>query len=113
MEDENPLNFDQSQGHPFYAYKIKHLLCDTALGMVSDTVWTGEYEATGGYIVAKRDGEVICYHIHNQNDLEDYLLANTKLETASSSRHKFGKLYRDEDDHQLYFKLNLQIRFIK
>ena len=41
--------------------------------------------------------------------LEDYLFTNTKLETASSTRHEFGKIY--EENEQLYFKLNLQIRF--
>lgn len=33
-----------------------------------------------------------------------------KLETPSTSRHQFGKLYLDEDG-KLYFKLNLQLRW--
>jgi len=35
----------------------------------------------------------------------------TKLETASSTRHGFGEIY--EENGKLFFKLNLQIRFIK
>jgi type II restriction enzyme len=72
-------------------------------------VWTGELDATGGYLVVKENGEVLCYHIYNRNEFEDYLFKNTKLETASSTRHVFGKVY--EENGQLYFKLNLQIRF--
>ncbi len=43
------------------------------------------------------------------NAIENYLINNAKLETASSKRHEFGKIY--EDNGQFYFKLNLQIRF--
>ena len=57
----------------------------------------------------KSDGEILCYHIYNKNEFENYLLSNTKLETASSSRHGFGEIY--EENGQQYFKLNLQIRF--
>lgn len=105
----NPLDFNLETNHPFYSYKIKRFLTDIALGMMPSKVWTGELDATGGYLVVKENGEVLCYHIYNRNEFEDYLFANTKLETASSTRHDFGKIY--EENRQLYFKLNLQIRF--
>ncbi len=108
-EEQNPLNFDTTNKHFFYSYKIKRFLTDVALGMMPSKVWTGEYDATGGYLIVKSDGEILCYHIYNKNEFENYLLANTKLETASSSRHGFGEIY--EENRQLYFKLNLQIRF--
>jgi hypothetical protein len=107
----NPLEFNLETNHPFYSYKIKRFLTDIALGMMPSKVWTGELDATGGYLVVKEDGEILCYHIYNRNEFEDYLLNNTKLETASSTRHDFGTLY--EADNSLYFKLNLQIRFLK
>jgi hypothetical protein len=108
-EDENPLKFDTTDKHQFYSYKIKRFLTDIALGMMPSKVWTGEYDATGGYLIVKADGEILCYHIYNKNEFENYLLANNKLETASSSRHGFGEIYAENE--QLYFKLNLQIRF--
>ncbi|MEI8362870.1 MAG: HpaII family restriction endonuclease [Betaproteobacteria bacterium] len=108
---KNPLGFDVSGHHPFYSYKIKRFLTDIALGMMPSKVWTGELEATGGYLVVKEDGEILCYHIYNRNDFEDYLFNNTKLDTASSSRHGFGLVYEDDGDQ--FLKLNLQIRFIK
>lgn len=108
---KNPLGFDVSNEHQFYEYKIKRFLTDVALGMMPSVVWTGEYDATGGYLVVKESGDVLCYHIYNKNEFENYLFNNTKLETASSSRHDFGILYAQNGE--LCFKLNLQIRFLK
>lgn len=105
----NPLQFNLESNHPFYIYKIKRLLTDIALGMMPSKVWTGELDATGGYLVVKENGDVLCYHIYNRNEFEDYLFKFTKLETASSTRHDFGKVY--EENGIQYFKLNLQIRF--
>lgn len=111
VTSRNPLHYPLENQHPFYSYKIKRFLTDVALGMMPSTVWTGEYDATGGYLVVKEDGDVLCYHIYNRNEFENYLLHNTKFDTASSTRHDFAQLY--EEDGELRFKLNLQIRFIK
>lgn len=111
INSKNPLNYDKQFSHSFYEYKIKRFLTDVALGMMPSKVWGGVYDATGGYLIVKENGEVLCYHIYNRNQFEDYLFNNTKLETASSSRHEFGLIY--EQDGNYYFKLNLQIRFIK
>lgn len=111
LSRKNPINYDVENEHKFYQYKIKRFLTDVALGMMPAQVWSGIYDATGGYLIVKENGDVLCYHIYNRNQFEDYLLSNTKLETASSSRHKFGEIY--ERNGELYFNLNLQIRFIK
>lgn len=111
LTKRNPLNYNLDSNHPYYNYKIKRFLTDIALGMMPSKVWNGEYDATGGYLIVKEDGEILCYHIYNRNEFEDYLLNNTKLETASSSRHGFGEVY--EENGSILFKLNLQIRFIK
>lgn len=105
----NPLGFEVQHSHSFYEHKIKRFLTDVALGMMPSKVWNGQYEATGGYLVVKEDGEILCYHIYNKNQFEEYLYSNTKLETASSTRHEFGTIY--EENGKLFFKLNLQIRF--
>lgn len=109
--EKNPLKFDMENEHKFYEYKIKRFLTDVALGMMPSQVWTGKYDATGGYLIVKENGDVLCYHIYNRNEFEDNLLNNTKLDTASSSRHGFGEIYQVES--QFYFNLNLQIRFNK
>jgi type II restriction enzyme len=126
IKTQNPLAFDVSKGHPFYEYKIKNFLTESALGMTPETVWTGKYDATGGIIIVKDNGDLVCYHIYNKNEFEDYLVNHTKLEQASTSEddmnpgfaritkskpYKFGWIY--EENGELFLKLNLQIRFIK
>lgn len=109
VKEKNPLNYDLGCGQPFYEYKIKRFLTDVALGMMPASVWTGQLDSTGGYLVVKEDGEILCYHIYNRNEFEDYLYANTKLDTASSKRHGFGQIHKKNEE--FYFTLNLQIRF--
>lgn len=94
----------------FYEYKMKNLLVASALGMTPSKPWEGKYDATGGYIVVKSDGDIVCYHFYNKNELEDYLFANTKFERGDRGKHRFGALYRDSDGN-VCIKLNLQIRF--
>ena len=111
ITEDNPLNYNFAGGHPFYSYKIKKLLTECALGMLPSKVWNGTADATGGYIIVREDGEVLCYHLFNRNEFEEYLLKNTKFETASTSRHDFGTIYKK--DGKYYLKLNLQVRFTK
>lgn len=109
ITSENPLNFDSSNNHPYYEHKVKQLLVDVALGMMPAKPWKGVYEANGGYLVVKEDGDVLCYHFYDRNLFEDYLYYNTKLDSASTSRYNFAQIY--EENGKQYFKLNLQIRF--
>jgi hypothetical protein len=110
IQNNNPLKYNTIHAHNFYEYKVKRLLTDIALGMMPSKVWNGQYEANGGYLIIKENGDVVCYHIYNKNLFEDYLYGNTKLETASSSRHEFGNIY--SENGELYIKLNLQVRFM-
>ena len=66
---------------------------------------------TGGYIIVKEDGEIICFHLFNEAIFRDYLLSNLKLETPSSTRHKYGAIFKEAGKNKI--SLNLQIRFIK
>lgn len=109
LEQFNPLNYDMNHAHPFYRYKMKSFLEDVALGMTPASVWNGVYDATGGYIIVKKDGEIVCYHVYNRNEFQDYLLKNTKFEAGSRSRFEYGFLYKEGND--LFMKLNLAIRF--
>ncbi len=111
IKNLNPMNYDFSFQHNFYEYKIKHMLTDIALGLMPAKVWTGKYDATGGYLVVKDDGNILAYHLYNKNEFENYLFRNTKLETASTKRHDFGQIYTTKENQMI--KLNLQIRFKK
>jgi hypothetical protein len=105
LNKSNPLNYDLQFADIFYEHKIKHLLTDLILGMIPSKVWAGKYDAEFSHLIEKEKAAFL----YNRNQFEDYLFANTKLETASSTRHDFGKVY--EENGNFYFKLNLQIRF--
>lgn len=107
LEEENPLNYGNINA---YSYKLKKFLTSVALGMKPATKWDGMDEANGGYIIVTKEGNVVAYHIYNRNYFEDYLLNNTKYETASTSRHGFGDIYIE--DGKMFMKFNLQVRFI-
>lgn len=109
---QNPLAFTGKNVIAFYEHKMKVLLLDAALGMTPAKEWNGRYDANGGYIVVRKDGEIVCYHFYNRNDVEDYLYHNTRIDRASRSRYKYGSLFRREDGN-VYIRLNLQIRFKK
>ena len=109
LKKNNPLHYDLSHGHPFYEYKFKKFLTDSALGMLPATTWNGIADATGGYIIVREDGEVLCYHIYDKYYFEEYLINNTRFDTPSSSRHEYGTI--EELEGKQFFKLNFQIRF--
>ena len=107
VEKKNPLGYPRTG---FYEYKFKKFLCSVALGMMPSKVWDGQDEAYGGYVIVKEDGDVLAYHLYNRGAFETYLLNNTRLERASTSRHGFASIYKDNGKY--YINLNLQIRFI-
>ena len=90
-------------------YKVKDLLVAIALGMVPKTKWTGLDEANGGYVIVKKDGDIVCYHIYDRNRLKDYLYQHTKFDSPSSSRTGAGVLNISEGKGAM--KLTIQIRF--
>ena len=90
---------------------MKQLLLASALGMTPAKEWNGKFDANGGYLVVRKDGQIVCYHFYNQNDVEDYLYNNTRFDRASRTRYNYGYIYKL--DSQYYLDLNLQIRFKK
>lgn len=110
ITNANPIGYDLTNGHDFYGYKIKSLMIASALGMLPTKTWNGILEATGGYIIVKEDGDLICFHLYDRNLLEDYLFKNTKFETPSVHKYKHGQVFYNSNN-EYFLKLNLQIRF--
>ena len=104
--ERDPLGYCDSK---MYEYKFKKFLCSCALGMKPAQMWDGLDEANGGYIIVKANGEILAYHIYNRNFFEQYLLDNTVIERASTSRHDYKSLY--EENGEMFIKMNLQVRF--
>lgn len=107
LQEKNPLGFSNLN---MYSYKMKKLLCACALGMTPEKHWEGAEDSNGGYIVVKRDGSVVCYHLYNRMDFEQYLYDYTCFDTPSTSRYEYMSIYKKNGGYKL--KLNLQIRFI-
>ena len=94
----------------FYPHKMKQFLIYVALGMTAIDPWDGRYDANGGYIVVKKDGDVVCYHFYDRNDIEDYLFNNTRFDNPSRDRcGGWGFVFKGDDDN-FYITLNFQIK---
>ncbi|MGL5942530.1 MAG: HpaII family restriction endonuclease [Waterburya sp.] len=108
-ENTNLINELQYEDKTFLVNKIKKFLVDVLLGFFAGSKWDGSYEANGTIIV-KESGEQVAFHIIDLDSLQSYLYNNIKLDTPSTTRHRYGRIIR-ENDKKLYFKLNLQLRF--
>ncbi len=81
------------------------------MGMTTEEAWTGVYDATGGQIIVKDSGDIVCYHIYEQNRF---------LKTSEDASHpghvrpnakkdfNYGWVYAEGG--QYWLKLNLQVR---
>jgi hypothetical protein len=125
LEANDPMEFygGETSGQKFYESKIKRFLIESAMGMTAETPWIGEYDSFGGVIIAKNDGDIVCFHVYDFNLFSNYLLNNTMFEQASTGEDEFnpgfpksnGKKYYYgwlyEEQNKLYYKINLQVRF--
>ncbi|MGH1339382.1 MAG: HpaII family restriction endonuclease [Aureispira sp.] len=93
----------------FLKVKLKRLLVNILLGFFAGNKWDGKNLANGT-IIMKKTGDCVGFHVVQIEELKDYLYNEIRLETPSTTRHRFGQLYL-EKDKKLYFKLNLQLRF--
>lgn len=125
LEENDPLNFynGKESQQKLYEYKIKKFLVESAMGMTSEKPWLGEYDSFGGVIIAKNDGDLVCFHIYDFNLFRNYLLNNTVFEQPSTGedqdnpgnerltgkKYYYGWLYKDVNKFK--FKINLQVRF--
>ncbi|MCK5536361.1 MAG: HpaII family restriction endonuclease [Thiomargarita sp.] len=89
--------------------KVKRLLVSILLGFFAGKKWDGSY-VSNGTIVVKDTGEQVGFHIIDKDSLENYLFENIKFDIPSTTRHRYGNLIL-ENDGNIYFKLNMQLRF--
>lgn len=121
LEETNPLNIPSHMQTKAYERMIKKFLIDTASGMMPSQYFSGVQDAGSGYLVLKKENgifEVEGYFNngdHGKENLKNYLISKTKLETPStrSGTMPYGKIEYDAEKNKYYFSLNLQIRFTK
>lgn len=102
---QNPLSLSNTD---LYRAKIEDFLVSSALGMIPTQEWNRLHSADGGMMIVKENREVVtfyCINDQSMNYFRQYLIENCYLDTASTTRHGFGRVY---DDNKL--KLNLLVR---
>jgi hypothetical protein len=105
---DNPMNYNLSQGHRFYDYRIVNFLVEAALGMTSKAVWSGKYDVVGGIIIVKPDAELLCYHLIDFNKFKQYLKNSSRLDNPSGSKMGYGSVFMKKEES--FIKLNFQIK---
>jgi HpaII restriction endonuclease len=111
LEALNPLQLDDVS---LYRNKIADFLFYSAVGMFPNTPWEGVQAIDGGCLIVKETGDVSTFYIFRKAScafFREYLLNHCFLDTASTSRHGFARLYHERDTVKL--KLNLQVRIAK
>lgn len=113
LEDKDPLFVDTEN---FYTKKIEDFLVAVALGLEPAKSWNGIEETSGGYLVVKNGGDLVCYSAYDRMAFREYLLKHTKLDTPSARKFlnqgeslEDGLLFREGD--AFFITLNRQIRF--
>lgn len=110
LAERDPLAVGVDDSHRYYLNKMRNFLADVALGMTPSVRWDGRYSASGGYLVVKPSGDVVCLYAADRDNFRDYLLSHTRLETGDTKKHGFGEAVKGLDG-MVRILLNLQIRF--
>lgn len=94
----------------FAIKKLTDFLFGICFSFVPSVKWDGRQFVNGGFIIIKDDGNVVILDlIYYKESVVNYLLNNSKLDSPSSTRYHMLELY--EENGNIYFTLNLQIRY--
>ncbi len=86
------------------------LLEGICFGFFPGTLWSGVLTVNGGFLIVKNDGDVVLLDLANNRQIVlNYLVKNSKLDSPDSKRYHMFEL--SEKNGEVYFTLNLQIRF--
>lgn len=110
ISESNPLRLNLSGKTPIYEMMIKRFLRQHTLGMNAASPWDGRQGVSGGCIIVKTDGEIVCFYAYNFDDLDEFLLHNAVFDTPASRKHAFGKIFEDPESGKQMVRLNFQVR---
>lgn len=110
LADTDYVGYGFDDLYDTYRVKIANLLYAMFTGLRFSKPWSGRSDVSGGYIVVKRDGDVVAFHSCIADEFKDFLIDKLKFEGPSCSRHKYMDIYK-KDDGKYYLKLALQFRF--
>jgi len=106
------INSNQFSDNNMAMKKLGDLIKAISFGFIPGTRWDGINSVTGGLVVIKDNGDVcILDLVYYENEVGHYLINESKLDSPSSTRYHMLELQQEEDD--IFFTLNLQIRYKK
>lgn len=123
IEKSDPLKYGRDCIH-FYRRKFKKFLVASALGMRPDTLWDDIDDATGGFIMVQKNGDIAAFYITDRCKFEQYLMENVELQHPTSIRKtKGGKIKNPNKvwllekvskgkEEKLLVHFNAQVRFV-
>lgn len=95
--ESNPLHVPIAIARNFYVYKVRQFLELAALGMTQGTPWNIRESVTGGIILVKRNGDIVCYHLFDRDEFQNHLFQFAKIDTPSTSRHNPSQIWKTVD----------------
>ncbi len=92
-----------------YEDAVRKYLWAIVFDMTPAVRWAGPSQVDG-YLLAKRNEEVLAYQVSRQRSFENYLLAHSSFDTPSTSRgSNIGKVF--EKDGRWFFRLSCVVKY--
>lgn len=110
LADHDCVGYGFGDLYDTYHLKVANLLYAMFTGLRFSRPWNGKSDVSGGYIVVKRDGEIVAFHSCIADEFKDFLVDKLRFEAPSCSRHDYMSIYK-KDDGKYYLKFALQFRF--
>ena len=110
LADKDFVGYGFCDLYDTYHLKVANLLYAMFTGLRFSKPWNGKSDVSGGYIVVKRDGDVVACHSCIVDEFKDFLLDKLRFEAPSCSRHNYMSVYKKADGNY-YIKFALQFRF--
>lgn len=105
----DPARYGFDDLYNTYYTKVAKLLYDQFTGMRLGSEWSGRAEVNGGYIIVKKDGDVVAFHSTITDEFKDFLVSKLRMESPSHKRHKDMVIEKVGGDY--FLKMGLQFRF--
>ena len=90
--------------------KLGDFLNGISFGFVPGTRWNGVYSVNGGLIIVKANGSVVVLDlVYFPQEVANYIINESKLDSPSTHRYHMLELF--EENGEVFFTLNLQVRY--
>ena len=110
LADKDVIGYGFGNLYDTYHLKVANLLYAMFTGLRFSKPWNGKSDVSGGYIVVKRDGDVVAFHSCIADEFKDFLVDKLRFEAPSCGRHDYMSIYKKADG-KYYMKFALQFRF--